>query len=251
MSIIRSNSQAASTSSTGGSPVLSSISEMNSLRFDGASYLSRIPTTAGNRRIYTYSVWVKKSIENFALFGAENGSAQVDALTFTSAKLLHQRYYGTQSVNAVQETNSVLRDFSAWYHIVFVFDVAQSTVADKTVFYVNGERQEISTAGSLGETKVLDFWVNSTATHRIGYYYATANNAMYPEGYMANIHFIDGQALDANAFGEEISETWVPKEYSGSYGNNGFHLDFAASNMDWTNSKVLDASGNGNDWNIN
>jgi hypothetical protein len=48
-----------------------------------------------------------------------------------------------------------------------------------------------------------------------------------------------------------ISDIWVPKEYTGTYGTNGFYLDFDQSNMDWTNGKVLDASGNGNDWDIN
>jgi hypothetical protein len=85
---------------------------------------------------------------------------------------------------------------------------------------------------------------------------------LFYKGYLANIHFIDGQALDANSFGETISDIWVPKQYGSGdptdasqvlaeYGTNGFHLDFAASNMDFTNSKVLDASGRGNDWTLN
>ena len=45
--------------------------------------------------------------------------------------------------------------------------------------------------------------------------------ATYP-----NIHFIDGQALDADDFGETVDGYWKAKDYAGTYGTNGFHLTF-------------------------
>ena len=71
-------------------------------------------------------------------------------------------------------------------------------------------------------------------------------------GYLANIHFIDGQALDADSFGESISDIWRPRPYTGDYGVNGFHLDFAGENMVYDSNgkltQVLDASSNDNHW---
>ena len=51
-------------------------------------------------------------------------------------------------------------------------------------------------------------------------------------GYMADIHFIDGQGLGPTNFGQTVDGMWVPKQYSGSgYGVNGFHLDFSPENL--------------------
>ena len=63
----------------------------------------------------------------------------------------------------------------------------------------------------------------------------------------ADVHFIDGQGLDATAFGQFNSAgVWVPKTYAGGYGTNGYRLNFS-------NSAALgaDSSGNGNTWTVN
>jgi hypothetical protein len=66
----------------------------------------------------------------------------------------------------------------------------------------------------------------------------------YFDGYMAEIHFIDGTAKAASDFGEYNDDgVWIPKEYSGAYGTNGFYLK-------GQDSSALgdDTSGNGNDF---
>jgi len=58
-------------------------------------------------------------------------------------------------------------------------------------------------------------------------------NGTYPsgvafwDGYLAEVNFIDGQALTPADFGEtgDYGE-WKPIEYSGTYGTNGFYLPF-------------------------
>ena len=46
-------------------------------------------------------------------------------------------------------------------------------------------------------------------------------------GYIADFHWIDGQAKIPTDFAEEYNGVWTIKAYSGTYGNNGFRLDFA------------------------
>jgi hypothetical protein len=51
------------------------------------------------------------------------------------------------------------------------------------------------------------------------------------DGYMSEIYEIDGQALDPTSFGEfdEDSGIWKPIAYTGTYGTNGFFLEFKDS----------------------
>jgi len=88
---------------------------------------------------------------------------------------------------------------------------------------------------------------NPNASLKLGDWWPRNNTNNYPlSGYLANIHFVDGQALDANSFGGTVSDIWVPKAYSGTYGTNGFHLDFADANNIGN-----DVSGRGNHWTAN
>ena len=71
-----------------------------------------------------------------------------------------------------------------------------------------------------------------------------------PDYYLAKVHFIDGQALAATDFAEyDSNNVWNPKEYSGTYGTNGFHLDFSDNS---SNAALgTDSSGNSNTWTVN
>jgi hypothetical protein len=138
----------------------------------------------------------------------------------------------------------IVRDFSAWYHVVFKIDHTNTSVE----IYVNGVSQTLTTNANILNS---DGCLFTTSEVNIGRE-PVSGGSMF-NGYLANIQFIDGQALDANNFGERISDIWVPKEYTGTYGTNGFHLDFHPDNRvyggDGKLTKVLDASGeNNNDW---
>ena len=64
-------------------------------------------------------------------------------------------------------------------------------------------------------------------------------------GYLAELNFIDGQALTPASFGETNEDTnqWQAIEYDGSYGTNGFYLKFQDSSA-----LGDDSSGNTNDF---
>ena len=236
MSIIQSNMTASPATAAGGSGgALSSISEMNSLRFDGSSYLERTATTTSS--YWTISFWFKLATDysDYSYFWSQQ--ARGIALGDIDSSIPYKIYFWDGSSSNL-EAPPLIRDQSAWYH--FTMSVHGN---NGSIIYING----VSVA--TGAHKCV---IGSAMTMNFGRYY----DGRFPyKGYLANIHLIDGTIVDANAFGQEISGVWVPKAYdpatSGAYGINGFHLDFATSNMDWTNGKVLDASGNGNDWNIN
>ena len=68
--------------------------------------------------------------------------------------------------------------------------------------------------------------------------------------YLAEVYFIDGQALAASDFGKYDSDNvWQPKAYGGTYGTNGFHLDFSDNTS--TTTVAEDSSGNNNHWTAN
>jgi hypothetical protein len=165
-----------------------------------------------------------------------------DSNSSTRLRILEQ----TNVANLINvETTASLRDPSAWYHIVLTVDTTEATASDRVKIYINGVQQ---TALSLTEYPSLnaDLVTNSTTPHAIGR--RTRNNGanIYSDKYLAEVNFIDGQALDPTDFGEFKSGVWVAKSYSGSYGTNGFYLDFSNSG-----SLGADSSGNGNNWTAN
>ena len=218
----------------------------DSLRFndDDSAYLSRTPSSAGNRKTWTWSAWVKRGNigTRQILFSADNqaSNATYMALEF-QADDNFRALGGTEggSSQITKETTMVFRDPAAWYHLVFVMD-ATNTVAR---LYVNGD--EITDWNTNNNPTNQDYQINAATQHFMGRFGSSLGTS-YFDGYLSDVHFIDGQALNPTSFAEEYYGVWVPKAYSGSYGTNGFHLDF-----DDTNPVGNDTSGNNNDWTSN
>jgi hypothetical protein len=160
--------------------------------------------------------------------------------------------------NIWRVTTPVYRDPSAWFHLLLVLNTPDGTAQNRMRLYVNGA--EVTTWSTNGTvTQNDDFDINSTTAHNIGRNPEFSNR--YFDGYLADIHFIDGQALAPTSFGEFSATTgvWNPKAYTGSYGTNGFHLDFAdnastttigydaAGSNDWTANNLSVTAGAGND----
>ena len=217
-----------------------------SLRFndDDSAYLSRTPASAGNRKTWTWSGWVKRG--NVGTFQNIFG---VNTYSTNNWLYIHFRDDNRVQINAVQSgvdnvqlyTTQVFRDVGSWYHLVVAFDTTQATSSDRVKIYVNGE-QVTDFDTSTYPAQNHDAAVNTANAHRIGNW----DTSRYLDGYMAEVNFIDGQALDATSFGQFKSGVWIPKSYSGSYGTNGFYLDFGNSG-----SLGADSSGNGNNWTPN
>ena len=261
MSIIKSNAVAPPPS--GG---LSSISEMNSLRFDGSSYLSKdfSGLTATERQKRTYSFWIKRSelstLQQIASRYYPRSSADWNAFQSGALLLLDtdkiqysDRDYGSGIGDIIQNADPVNRDTSAWFHLVCSINTIHSErpQAEGVKFYINGEPVSTTHINIYGDGYQCELF--GTGTNYIGAHLGVGYDRDYFKGYLADFYFITGQALDHNSFGETISDIWVPKAYSGTYGTNGFHLDFAdgietlpvnGSNV----SAFRDKSGNDNHW---
>ena len=206
--------------------------EGQSLRFndDDSAYLSRTPASAGNQKTYTFSAWIKLTnpTGNFGVYFAGDTIANRDSLYFSSGYLVHGCYI-LYSTKFTFQSSQVFRDPSAWYHVVVAVDTTQATSTDRVKHYVNGE-QITDYVSSTYPAQNLDGLVNSTNTHNIGALWDTTNNLF--DGYLSEVNFIDGQALDPTSFGETNSNgLWVPKTFAGTYGTNGFYLPF---NNDYT-----------------
>ena len=195
-----------------------------SLRFDDNAYLSRTPSTASNRKTWTWSGWVKlNGADNRTLFSANNPSSAGHMIRVYTNQLSILGYNGGWSYQL--RTNQLFRDPSAWYHIVAAIDTTQSTASNRVKMYVNGE-QVTSFSAETYPSQNFDTFVNSTNEHYLG-----VNNegglADYLDGYLAEVNFIDGLALTPDSFGEtgDYGE-WKPIAYDGAYGTNGFYLPF-------------------------
>mgnify|MGYP003637720545 CR=1 FL=1 len=225
-----------------------------SLRFNQAdsAYLNRTPASAGNRQIWTYSTWIKRSSlgSSQSILEAASGSAdQYSLFFFTSGDLITLvEDQGSGGVYALT-TSQVFRDVSAWYHIVIAFDTTQATSSNRIKLYVNGS--QVTAFGTASyPAQNLNTYVNAANAHRIGT--RVLSNA-YINGYETEINLIDGQQLTPSSFGETNAQTgvWQPKAYSGSYGTNGFYLNFSDNSNTTAATLGKDYSGNGNNWTPN
>ncbi len=223
-----------------------------SLRFNSAdsAYLNRTPASAGNRRTFTVSLWVKRAALGTLQYLWEGGSP--DSITtrlflrFQTDDTLRMATSGS----AIFNTTQVFRDPSAWYHIVVAVDTPNATQANRTRLYVNGT--EVTTFSSSSPFSQNDDtgW-NMAQAHSIGRSHIDGTG--YLGAYLTEIYNIDGQALTPSSFGETNAQTgvWQPKAYTGTYGTNGFYLNFSDNSNTTAATLGKDYSGNGNNWTPN
>ena len=227
----------------------------NSLRFDDGSsdYLSSASTgTNGNRKSWTLSLWFKRANlgSTQTLFSAGAGHVIEGFVRINSSDRLEFKndyQYGGEA-----SPTRVLRDTSAWYHLVWSVDVTQSSNDDRWKIYLNGELIPASEYSSVtinnADGAILTYSGTYASDLAIGRRERT--DADYFDGYIAEAVLVEGSQLNATSFGEfdEDSPTiWKPIDVSGlTFGTNGFHLDFENSG-----SLGADVSGNSNNFTLN
>jgi len=236
----------------------------NSLKFESGNseYLYITRDTSGsdwNRLKWTASMWVKHMPTESSttspkerMFGASDTQSDFD-IRFRGQPI---GFRNNSDVDGVAElrTSAVYRDYSAWYHVVAVWDTANATAGNRMRLYVNGEEVTDFSTDTQPSQNEKSIWGkkndgDGNVVHTIGAQYnAVTGFGQGFNGYMAEIHWVEGQALAPTDFGEFDEDTgiWKPKEYTGTYGTNGFYLDFSNSG-----SLGADASGNGNNWTLN
>ena len=231
----------------------------NSCRFDDSSggtgdYLEKnFSSTQDSRRTFTVSAWVKRSNltgTDQRYWGSSEGSGEgYNSLGFDGSNQLkvlsgNTTNSGTQLNFA---SNAVFRDTSAWYHIVYAVDTTQSTESDRVKIYVNGS-QITSFGTATYPSQNTDLLTSTTPQMTIGMRDLRGTNANLFDGYLAEFIFVDNQQLLPTSFGafNPITNIWEPIGYAGTYGTNGFRLDFADSSA-----LGNDVSGNDNDFSVN
>jgi len=218
----------------------------NSLRFndDDSASLTKTFSSDGNRRTFTWSGWVKKGnngLDEILFASADTDNTPQTIFNFDSADRLS--FFDSTS-SAEVNTNNLFRDPSAWYHIVLVVDTTQGTASNRVRIYVNGI--EVSYNTTTYPSQNVEFTINDASfEHEIG---GRPANNLYFDGYMTEIHFIDGTAKAQTDFGEfDDNGVWIPKKYSGTYGTNGFYLQFKQTGTSQNSSGIgADTSGNDN-----
>ena len=199
--------------------------------------------TSGNRRIWTWSCWVKRCETGTSHSLMNTRGSDDDRIQFHSSDVIRILLNGSASSFLV--TNRLYRDVNAWYHIVVSVDTTQSTAANRIKLYVNGV-QETSFSTENYPSQNYDTFLNNSNTMTVG---GVTGGAETLNGSMSHIHYIDGTAYDASAFGETDATTgiWKPKTApSVTYGTNGFFLKFENSG-----SMGTDSSGNANNFTVN
>ena len=207
-----------------------------SLRFDDGSsaFLSRTPSSAGNRKTWTWSGWLKRGV-----VGGSHGLIESTSISF--GLYLDKLFITVAGVGNGLST-AVFRDSSAWYHVLIAFDTTQASSADRVKFYVNG------TQHSLDNTRVsqnTDYNINNTTLQRIGVT-GVSGSTTYIDGYLSEVNFIDGSALAPTSFGETKNGVWIPIKYTGSYGTNGFRLQFDQTGVGTASTSTIGADTSGN-----
>jgi len=233
----------------GGNSAVSADAQANSLRFNDndSAYLSRTISSGSDITKFTYSFWVKRSTlgSNRRIISNTTSSKQL-YIRFTNSDTFEAFHTaggtGSSSYVFYLQTTAKFRDVSAWYHILIKFDSTQSTEADRTKIYVNGNQiTDLEDNTQPSQNEVAQF-INTGQRQDIGTYNQSSE---YFDGYLAEFHFLDSISLTPTDFGEfdSTSSIWKLKEYDGSYGTNGFKLNFSDSG-----SLGADSSGNGNDF---
>jgi len=220
-----------------------------SIRFnrDDDAKLTRTFGTATNRRIYTLSTWEKnaKSAGSLIEYNATGGVTWAN-ITFGQDGRIDFFDYSGGAARIDLRSSAIYRDPSAWYHVVVAVDTTQATSTDRIKMYVNGV-QITSFGTATYPSQNFDGFINSAVSHLIG----DGVNGPF-DGYLAEYHFIDGQALDPTSFGETNSDgVWIPKAYEGTYGTNGFYItgensadlgaDYSGNSNDFTSSGLTGA----------
>ena len=192
-----------------------------------SEFFERSFSSSSNRQTWTYSTWLKLSqngVNNYFFDAWKNSNTFFILGVSDAGRLVF--YDIVAGTDYGRQTDRLLRDTSAWYHVVFVSDTTNGTAADRYRLYVNGVR-ETSFSTSYGDPpQNYNGSVNDAIKHRIGY--RTDGDTSF-NGYLAETILVDGTALDPDSFGEvdAASGIWKPIDVTGlSVGTNGVLMKY-------------------------
>jgi hypothetical protein len=240
------------------------ISRSVRIRQSASAYFNRTFATPISNQKMTLSCWVKvgstsQTAGQITLLNGGNGTQVNASNSFiqlradgTGLKLqILCNSGGAATVGGYRTFAPYFRDNSAWYHIVLAADTTQATAANRYRGYINGV--EITSYTGVDPNQNVNItWLNTAVDHLIG-----RNNEgggpVYGDTYITEMYWIDGQQLTPSSFGETnaVTGVWQPKKYAGTYGTNGYYLNFSDNSNNTAATIGKDNSGNGNNWTPN
>ena len=231
------------------------ISRSVRIRASATPYFDRTPASTSGNNTWTFSCWVKRGSDigststQESIMGAGDGGgapARYDVFGFYNDTIQFFTFNGSA---ASIYTTAVFRDPSAWYHLVCRYDDTQATASNRVRIYVNGVLQTLNSPTYPNQNYGSNF--NTTYLQRIAANTIATNRGI--DGYLAEVIMVSGQSLDPSSFGQTdtITGSWVAKKYTGTYGTNGFYLNFSDNSAATSTTIGKDYSGNGNNWTPN
>lgn len=220
------------------------------LRASASAYLNKTFGTPTNVLKWTYHDVIKRGTIGTTyevLFAAGTSGSAYAAIWFHNDTLEIFGFGGATTYQLV--TTQLFRDPSAHYAIQVAFDSSQAVASDRIKVYINGTQVTSFSTASYPTLNYSGF-MGSAIAHYIGQF-TPALGSLYFDGLRSETSFIDGQQLTPSSFGQFdiTSKQWVVKKYTGSYGNNGFYLNYSDNTS--TTTLMVDRSGNSNNWTSN
>jgi len=248
MSIVKANGAGESATNFYNGQVTTSLRLPN----DNRALTRAYGTSPTSSTTMSFGGWFKITRVNYAnVFSATLGGSGVPQSFFAindDEKMLFQSWTGSANVFHYI-TTQVFRDQNSWYHFWFQIDTTDGTAADRVKIYVNGERvTAFDTAVHVAGQNDTIIGFNQNYTH----YFGHTNGTYGMSGYLADWWFLDGQDVSpVDTVGEFKNGIFIPKSYSATFGNKGWHLEFKQTGTSADASGIgADTSGVGNHWTV-
>ena len=164
-------------------------------------YLKRTPTSTGNRKVWTWSGWIKRNklSDWMRLFSTSNTSGQEGTIQLTNTNRF--RFIDESSnPDYDYQTTTLLRDVGNWMHLMVSIDTTAILAEHRIKLYINGKNiidNGLSTESAPGDVNE-DLIINSITEHTL---FARKNPSEYVVGGAFDIFLVDGQALTPDVFG--------------------------------------------------
>ena len=229
-----------------------------SLRFDDGSsdHLTFTPgsaSSAADRRKITHAVWIKRG--NIGTYqsiysSTKSGGGDYYLWRFNNDDTM-TIFLDVDDSNFAYDGTEVYRDTMNWYHFVLIIDTTQSSASNRIKLYANGVQQTLSNKYGSDVSQNFETYVMDGTEDAIGEF--NFNSTTYFDGYMCDFITTIGQSNSISDFGETKNGVWIAKNYSGSYGANGFRLEFKQTGTGTASTSTIgaDTSGNTNHWTSN
>ena len=116
-----------------------------SLRFNAADNPNVVykPLTTGNRKLWTWSAWIKRCKCSTVQYVFEVASADSNTNRIFFRFAATGEFRVAEATTVRLETTRAFRDPGAWYHFLVKVDTANSTPDNRCQIYVNGELETL------------------------------------------------------------------------------------------------------------